>query len=189
MLTSLLVPYIYLTFPNWLFGILRYISNPFESVVDSCFNIFICVWISGDIGRWITLVGVILRLFFPHHFAGLFSILPNSLLHEIRFEIHFKKNKKKNCRLPIVTWFFASFGCGISKFGCWLCKRRMDWCDYLPRYWMLSSPRTHQSFWRFQECIHQIQWNFQHYWYRSLVCLPSLGFDRFNLNPPHHCCW
>ncbi|KAJ0639830.1 putative cold-regulated 413 protein [Helianthus annuus] len=47
MLTSLLVPYIFLTFPNWLFGILH-----------------------GDVGKWITLVGVILRLFFPNHFPG-----------------------------------------------------------------------------------------------------------------------
>ncbi|KAL7584461.1 cold-regulated 413 plasma membrane protein 2-like [Lactuca sativa] len=40
-LTSLLVLYIFLTLPEWLFGILH-----------------------GDIGKWITLVGVVLRLFF-----------------------------------------------------------------------------------------------------------------------------
>ncbi|KAK9049919.1 hypothetical protein SSX86_031111 [Deinandra increscens subsp. villosa] len=56
MLTSLLVPYVYLTFPNWLFGIL-----------------------SGDIGKWITLVGVILRLFFPNHFPD-YLLLPGALL-------------------------------------------------------------------------------------------------------------
>ncbi|XP_071726158.1 cold-regulated 413 plasma membrane protein 1-like [Rutidosis leptorrhynchoides] len=56
MLTSLLVPYIYLTFPNWLFGILR-----------------------GDIGKWITFVGVVLRLFFPEHFKE-YLLLPGSLI-------------------------------------------------------------------------------------------------------------
>ncbi|KVI10754.1 cold-regulated 413 plasma membrane protein 1-like [Cynara cardunculus var. scolymus] len=56
MLTSLLVPYIFLTFPNWLFGILR-----------------------GDIGKWITVVGVILRLFFPNHFPDYLE-LPGSLV-------------------------------------------------------------------------------------------------------------
>jgi len=56
MLTSLLVPYIYLTFPDWLFGILH-----------------------GDIGKWITFIGVILRLFFPNHFPDYF-VLPGALL-------------------------------------------------------------------------------------------------------------
>nr|GEW99616.1 ribonuclease H-like domain-containing protein [Tanacetum cinerariifolium] len=56
MLTSLLVPYVFLTFPNWLFGILR-----------------------GDIGRWILLVGVIVRLFFPHHFRD-DLLLPGSIM-------------------------------------------------------------------------------------------------------------
>ncbi|KAF5758655.1 hypothetical protein HanXRQr2_Chr16g0731711 [Helianthus annuus] len=56
MLTSLLVPYIFLTFPNWLFGILH-----------------------GDVGKWITLVGVILRLFFPNHFPE-YLYLPGCLL-------------------------------------------------------------------------------------------------------------
>ncbi|KAK9056688.1 hypothetical protein SSX86_024050 [Deinandra increscens subsp. villosa] len=56
MLTSLLVPYVFLTFPNWLFGILR-----------------------GDIGKWIALVGVVLRLFFPKHFEEEL-LLPGALL-------------------------------------------------------------------------------------------------------------
>ncbi|KAK1439892.1 hypothetical protein QVD17_05716 [Tagetes erecta] len=56
MLTSLLVPYVFLTFPDWLFGILR-----------------------GDVGKWITLIGVILRLFFPNHFAD-HLLLPGALL-------------------------------------------------------------------------------------------------------------
>ncbi|KAK9056706.1 hypothetical protein SSX86_024068 [Deinandra increscens subsp. villosa] len=56
MLTSLLVPYVFLTFPNWLFGILR-----------------------GDIGKWIALVGVVLRLFFPKYFEEEL-LLPGALL-------------------------------------------------------------------------------------------------------------
>ncbi|KAL8238237.1 hypothetical protein R6Q59_019318 [Mikania micrantha] len=56
MLTSLLVPYVFLTFPDWLFGVLH-----------------------GDVGKWITLVGVILRLFFPNHFPD-YLVLPGALL-------------------------------------------------------------------------------------------------------------
>jgi len=56
MLTTLLVPYIFLTFPNWLFHILR-----------------------GDIGKWISFVGVILRLFFPQYFEE-YMMLPGSLI-------------------------------------------------------------------------------------------------------------
>ncbi|XP_052622698.1 cold-regulated 413 plasma membrane protein 2 [Lactuca sativa] len=55
-LTSLLVPYIFLTLPEWLFGILH-----------------------GDIGKWITLVGVVLRLFFREHYPEYLE-LPGSLL-------------------------------------------------------------------------------------------------------------
>lgn len=56
MLTALLVPYIFLTLPDWLFGILH-----------------------GDIGKWITLVGVVLRLFFREHYPDYLE-LPGSLL-------------------------------------------------------------------------------------------------------------
>ncbi|KZV52648.1 hypothetical protein F511_07041 [Dorcoceras hygrometricum] len=45
MLTALLIPYIFLTLPHWLFGVLR-----------------------GEIGKWIAFIAVIVRLFFPRHF-------------------------------------------------------------------------------------------------------------------------
>ncbi|KAM3695208.1 hypothetical protein ACB098_07G114000 [Castanea mollissima] len=44
-LTSLLIPYIFLSLPSLLFNILR-----------------------GEIGRWIAFIAVVLRLFFPKHF-------------------------------------------------------------------------------------------------------------------------
>ncbi|XP_065021940.1 cold-regulated 413 plasma membrane protein 2-like [Musa acuminata AAA Group] len=45
MLTSLLIPYIFLSLPSVLFSILR-----------------------GEVGKWIALIAVVLRLFFPRHF-------------------------------------------------------------------------------------------------------------------------
>ncbi|KAF0888343.1 hypothetical protein E2562_014168 [Oryza meyeriana var. granulata] len=45
MLTALLVPYIFFTLPGGLFSLLR-----------------------GEVGKWIAIIAVILRLFFPRHF-------------------------------------------------------------------------------------------------------------------------
>ncbi|XP_055815748.1 cold-regulated 413 plasma membrane protein 2-like [Solanum dulcamara] len=45
MLTALLIPYIFLSFPSFLFGLFR-----------------------GDFGKWLSLVAIIIRLFFPKHF-------------------------------------------------------------------------------------------------------------------------
>ncbi|KAL5683941.1 hypothetical protein ACJX0J_010326, partial [Zea mays] len=45
MLTALLVPYIFFTLPNVLFSLIR-----------------------GEVGKWIAIIAVILRLFFPRHF-------------------------------------------------------------------------------------------------------------------------
>lgn len=55
-LTSLLIPYIYLSLPSWLFSIL-----------------------SGEIGKWIAFVAVVLRLFFPQRFPDWLE-LPGSLI-------------------------------------------------------------------------------------------------------------
>ncbi|KAK8919406.1 Cold-regulated 413 plasma membrane protein 2 [Platanthera zijinensis] len=45
MLTSLLIPYIFLSLPSVVFSVLR-----------------------GEFGKWIAFIGVVLRLFFPRHF-------------------------------------------------------------------------------------------------------------------------
>ncbi|XP_015061963.1 cold-regulated 413 plasma membrane protein 2-like [Solanum pennellii] len=45
MLTTLLIPYIFLSFPSLLFGLFR-----------------------GDFGKWLSLIAVITRLFYPKHF-------------------------------------------------------------------------------------------------------------------------
>ncbi|XVF00632.1 hypothetical protein REPUB_Repub04eG0017600 [Reevesia pubescens] len=55
-LTSLLIPYIFLSLPALLFNILR-----------------------GDIGKWIAFVYVVLRLFFPRHFPDWLE-LPGALI-------------------------------------------------------------------------------------------------------------
>ncbi|XP_058080850.1 cold-regulated 413 plasma membrane protein 2-like [Magnolia sinica] len=56
MLTSLLVPYIFLSLPSAFFDFLR-----------------------GDVGKWITFIHVVLRLFFPRHFPDWLDI-PGSLI-------------------------------------------------------------------------------------------------------------
>ncbi|KAK7263054.1 hypothetical protein RJT34_30638 [Clitoria ternatea] len=56
MLTSLLVPYIFFSFPESLFNFLR-----------------------GDVGKWIAFVAVVLRLFFPRHFPEWLEI-PGSMI-------------------------------------------------------------------------------------------------------------
>ncbi|CAA0832754.1 Cold-regulated 413 plasma membrane protein 2 [Striga hermonthica] len=56
MLTSLLIPYIFLSFPHVLFHFLR-----------------------GEVGKWIAFVAVVLRLFFPTHFPDWLE-MPGSLI-------------------------------------------------------------------------------------------------------------
>ncbi|CAJ1942663.1 unnamed protein product [Sphenostylis stenocarpa] len=56
MLTSLLVPYIFFSFPDSMFHFLR-----------------------GEVGKWIAFVTVVLRLFFPRHFPDWLEI-PGSMI-------------------------------------------------------------------------------------------------------------
>ncbi|KAJ4759983.1 cold regulated 413 plasma membrane 1 [Rhynchospora pubera] len=56
MLTSLLIPYIFLSLPSLIFSIFR-----------------------GEIGMWIAFVAVVLRLFFPRHFPDWLE-MPGSLI-------------------------------------------------------------------------------------------------------------
>ncbi|XP_019185168.1 PREDICTED: cold-regulated 413 plasma membrane protein 2 [Ipomoea nil] len=56
MLTALLIPYIFLSFPDVLFNLLR-----------------------GEVGKWIALVAVVIRLFFPRHFPDWLE-MPGSLI-------------------------------------------------------------------------------------------------------------
>eukprot|EP00267_Zea_mays_P046999 XP_020399422.1 uncharacterized protein LOC109942168 [Zea mays] len=56
MLTALLVPYIFFTLPNVLFSLIR-----------------------GEVGKWIAIIAVILRLFFPRHFTDWLE-LPGSII-------------------------------------------------------------------------------------------------------------
>nr|KAJ0195467.1 hypothetical protein LSAT_V11C700377250 [Lactuca sativa] len=62
-----------------------------------------------------------------------------------------------------------------------LCQIRVDRCTNVLEYRILFASRTHQSFWRIQECIHQKQRNFQFHGYLPLIFLPSLGFDRLTV--------
>ncbi|GER50408.1 cold-regulated 413-plasma membrane 2 [Striga asiatica] len=55
-LTSLLIPYIFLSLPSWLFHLLR-----------------------GEVGKWIAIIAVVLRLFFPRRFPDWLE-LPGALI-------------------------------------------------------------------------------------------------------------
>ncbi|CAA2997866.1 cold-regulated 413 plasma membrane protein 2-like [Olea europaea var. sylvestris] len=71
MLTALLVPYIFFSFPSGLFHLLR-----------------------GEVGKWIAFIAVVLRLFFPRHFPDwlempgslilLLVVAPNFFAHSVR---------------------------------------------------------------------------------------------------------
>ncbi|CAN6292662.1 unnamed protein product [Urochloa humidicola] len=56
MMTALLVPYIFFTLPHLLFSLIR-----------------------GEVGKWIAIIAVILRLFFPRHFPDWLE-LPGSII-------------------------------------------------------------------------------------------------------------
>ncbi|XP_062212525.1 cold-regulated 413 plasma membrane protein 1-like [Phragmites australis] len=56
MLTALLVPYIFFTLPHVLFSLMR-----------------------GEVGRWIAIIAIILRLFFPRHFPDWLE-LPGAII-------------------------------------------------------------------------------------------------------------
>ncbi|KAK7274109.1 hypothetical protein RIF29_15183 [Crotalaria pallida] len=55
-LTSLLIPYIFFSLPSWIFNIFR-----------------------GDVGKWIAIIAVVLRLFLPRHFPDWLE-LPAALI-------------------------------------------------------------------------------------------------------------
>ncbi|CAN6297650.1 unnamed protein product [Urochloa humidicola] len=56
MMTALLVPYIFFTLPHVLFSLMR-----------------------GEVGKWIAIIAVILRLFFPRHFPDWLE-LPGAII-------------------------------------------------------------------------------------------------------------
>jgi len=56
MMTALLVPYVFFTLPHVLFSLIR-----------------------GEVGKWIAIVAVILRLFFPRHFPDWLE-LPGAII-------------------------------------------------------------------------------------------------------------
>ncbi|XP_022857937.1 cold-regulated 413 plasma membrane protein 2-like [Olea europaea var. sylvestris] len=74
MLTALLIPYIFFSFPSILFNFLR-----------------------GEVGRWIAIIAVVLRLFFPRHFPDwlempgslilLLVVAPNFFAHTLRHSL------------------------------------------------------------------------------------------------------
>ncbi|CAI9780736.1 unnamed protein product [Fraxinus pennsylvanica] len=74
MLTTLLIPYIFSSFPSILFNFLR-----------------------GEVGKWIAIIAVVLRLFFPQHFPDwlempgslilLLVVAPNFFAHTLRDDL------------------------------------------------------------------------------------------------------
>ncbi|XP_068654396.1 cold-regulated 413 plasma membrane protein 2-like [Aristolochia californica] len=71
MLTALLIPYIFLSLPSLIFNLLR-----------------------GEFGKWVSVIGVVLRLFFPRHYPDwlempgslilLLVVAPNFFAHTVR---------------------------------------------------------------------------------------------------------
>ncbi|KAF7840902.1 cold-regulated 413 plasma membrane protein 2-like [Senna tora] len=74
-LTSLLIPYIYLSLPSILFSIFSILQYQISFILF-CFFWFIQ---SGEIGKWIAFIAVVLRLFFPRRFPDWLE-LPGALI-------------------------------------------------------------------------------------------------------------
>ena len=92
MLTSLLIPYIFLSLPSVIFNFL-----------------------SGDVGKWIAFVAVVLRLFFPKHFPDWLE-MPGSLILLLVVSPHFLAHHIRG------TWI----GTVISLFiGCYLLQEHI----------------------------------------------------------------
>ncbi|CAN1225073.1 Cold-regulated 413 plasma membrane protein 2 [Linum grandiflorum] len=96
MLTSLLVPYIFFSLPSSLFHFL-----------------------SGDTGKWVAFIAVVLRLFYPRHFPGL----------------------ARDARIVDSTTG------GGSTLVCTHFKRGLARGGDMPAHWLLSASRTHQGLW------------------------------------------
>jgi hypothetical protein len=91
--TSLLIPYIFFSLPSLVFSIFRWLlsfhallsSTSYHSLFSNTkFSVFNFGTISyhlfsslyrEEIGRWIALIAVVLRLFVPRHFPGMIHVI------------------------------------------------------------------------------------------------------------------
>ncbi|KAL0365460.1 UNVERIFIED_CONTAM: cold-regulated plasma membrane protein 2 [Sesamum angustifolium] len=126
-LTSLLIPYIFLSLPSWLFSLLR-----------------------GELGKWIAIIAVVLRLFFPQHFPDWLE-LPGALI-----------------LLIVVAPSFIA-----------VTIRGTLWSIYLLGHWVLLAAGTHPSIWWVQELLYKEQRHFKLYWDTAPLLISSLGTRTF----------
>lgn len=82
--TSLLIPYIFFSLPSWIFGVFRWLafhalvlstSSPIPNFVFVIsFSWYLISWLHrAEIGRWIALIAVVLRLFVSRRLPGMFK--------------------------------------------------------------------------------------------------------------------
>ncbi|RVX23682.1 Cold-regulated 413 plasma membrane protein 2 [Vitis vinifera] len=145
MLTSLLVPYIFFSLPPVLFNLLR-----------------------GEVGKWIAFIAIVLRLFFPRHFPGIFSMHGSMSTDYVNFltgDADWLEMPGSLILLLVVAPnFFAHTLRGSFDRHC-----------NLSSHWLLPAPRAHPGIRWLQEFLHKEPWNIQHSWNYPFVSLPCLG--------------
>ena len=150
--------------------------------------------ISGDVGKWIAFVAVVLRLFFPKHFPGHHHLLSFTCCYccfkqfgvDVFFFFAFKS-------FPVILKMSYTFFCfcgtrlawdawlsdpsagSFSTLPCSPYTRRLDWLCHQPFHWLLPSSRTYQSVRWVQELVHAAPWSFKHFGDHPSSCLPCLG--------------
>lgn len=154
------------------------------------FTIFV---ISGEVGKWIAFVAVVLRLFFPKHFPGiekshisLFSLAASSSflhicivwkqLYKRMFNLYYHLSHSH--RLAWAAWFSDPSAGSCSKLPCSPCTRNMVRLFHQPFHRMLPSSRTHPSLGWVQELVHAAPRCVKHFRDRPSFGLPCLDSYR-----------
>lgn len=124
MLTALLIPYIFFSFPSILFNFLRWQSLTWYCSTSIFLSkiIFLiqhlALWYRGEVGRWIAIIAVVLRLFFPRHFPGKLVIFWRLKTHEIQF--YYPLMASCSCWLSLLVYHCFLFN-GKKLRACLVC--------------------------------------------------------------------
>ncbi|KAE8654390.1 hypothetical protein F3Y22_tig00117048pilonHSYRG00170 [Hibiscus syriacus] len=138
---------------------------------------------SGDIGKWIAFVAVVLRLFFPRRFPGASWQGCRVLIvtcHAKRpgFPADNRTSRVFSTSLAGITGRFDSSNRGGSELILEHAEKQLGWCVDMPCHCLLPSSRTHQGIGWVSQFIHESARDIEHGRHYSPVGLSCLGFDR-----------
>lgn len=152
MLTALLIPYIFFSFPSILFNFLRWQSLTWYCSTSIFLSkiIFLiqhlALWYRGEVGRWIAIIAVVLRLFFPRHFPGKLVIFWRLKTHEIQF--YYPLMASCSCWLILLVYHCFLFnGKTKSVFG--MHCNGQDFVFFFYYHWAFYSPPKEPKYFSF----------------------------------------